>query len=80
MGGFFDYIERMIKREKIFKMEDFATSIDKFLTFNEYEVLDNKGSISINQAKNKAHTEYDEFNKLQVINSDFEREIQKLKR
>ena len=79
VGAFFDYIERMIKRQKIFKMEDFAISIDKFLTFNEYEILTGNGKITANQAKNKAHAEYGEFNKMQVINSDFERELQKLK-
>ena len=78
VSAFFDYIERMIKREKIFEMEDFASSIDKFLTFNEYEILDDKGRISAKQAKDKAHGEYDEFNKTQAINSDFEKVVKQL--
>lgn len=78
VGAFFDYIERMIERQNIFKMEDFAASIDKFLTFNEYEILDDRGQISIKQAKDKAHTEYAEFNKMQKINSDFQRMIERL--
>jgi hypothetical protein len=76
--GFFDYIEGIIERNKTFKMSEFAESVDKFLTFNEYKVLDNKGRISALDAQEKAIGEYKEFNKTQKIESDFEKEVKKL--
>lgn len=76
--GFFDYIEGIIKRREIFTMKEFSESVDKFLNFNEYKVLDGKGSISAKQAKEKAIGEYDEFNKTQKIESDFDKEVKKM--
>jgi hypothetical protein len=60
-------------------MTAFADSVNKFLSFNEYKVLEGKGSISANQAKEKAKKEYDVFNKTQKIESDFDRMIKQLK-
>lgn len=78
VSSYFDYIERMIKKRQEMKMKDLAKSIEKFLEFNEYEVLEGQGNISAKQAKIKAEKEYDEFNKTQKINSDFEKHIQKI--
>lgn len=77
VSGFFDYIENIIENRQAMKMEDLAGSVDKFLGFNEYKVLDSKGKISFKQAEQKAITEYDEFNKTQKIESDFDKEIKK---
>ena len=52
-----------------------AKSIDKFLMFNEYEVLEGKGSISMKTAQEKAINEYGEFNKTQKIENDFEKQV-----
>ena len=76
--GFFDYIEGLIERSNTFTMEEFATSVDKFLTFNEYKILDGKGKISKVDADEKAVSEYKEFNKYQKIESDFDREVKKI--
>ena len=46
--------------------------------FNDFKVLDNKGKISHKEAEQKIFDEYDEFNKIQKIESDFDREIKKL--
>ena len=46
VSAFFDYIEGIIERKHTFTMKVFAESVDKFLSFNEYEVLTNKGHIS----------------------------------
>lgn len=75
VSSFFDYIEGIIERRNTFTMEAFATSVDKFLAFNEYEVLEGFGSISRKQADAKASAEYDEFNKTQRIQSDFDKSI-----
>jgi len=79
VSGFFDYVEDLIEDEVLLKMEDFAKSIDEFLKFRRYQILNNKGSVSMENAKNRAYLEYDEFNKIQKIDSDFEKEIAKMK-
>lgn len=76
--GYFDYIEGLIERENTFTMEQLAESINKFLTFNEYRILEGKGRISKIQADKKAIKEYDDFNKTQKIISDFDKEIKKI--
>ncbi|KKT69538.1 MAG: hypothetical protein UW65_C0021G0005 [candidate division WWE3 bacterium GW2011_GWB1_44_4] len=76
--GFFDYVENLIENRQAFTMEEFAESVNKFLTFNEYRILDGKGSISKASADKKALAEYKEFNKTQPIESDFDQVVKKL--
>ena len=78
--GFFDYIEDLVERETTFTMADFSESVDAFLNFRRYQILQGKGSISNEQAKVKAHTEYQLFNPTQRIDSDFDKELRKLNR
>lgn len=78
VSGYFDYIEDLIERENTFTMEQFAESIDKFLTFRDYRILEGRGRISHKAAKAKAEAEYDIFNKTQRITSDFDREVKRL--
>ncbi len=77
--SFFDYIERIIETRNTFTMEQFADSVNKFLEFNEYKVLEGKGKTSAEQAEKKASEEYDKFNKTQKIESDFDKMIKSLK-
>ena len=76
--GYFDYIEDIIERENIFTMQEFAQSVNEFLAFRRYDILQNKGKISHAKAKEKAESEYDIFNKTQKIESDFDRELKNL--
>jgi len=76
--SYFDYIERMIEAREVLTMEKLAESINAFLEFNKYEILEGKGKISHDQAEQKAYEEYDEFNKTQSIESDFDREVKKI--
>lgn len=78
--GYFDYIENLIERENTFTMEGLANSVDKFLNFNEFKVLEGKGTRTHKQAITKAGKEYDQFNKTQKIISDFDKQIKKLKK
>lgn len=73
--SYFDYIENQIERQSPFTMEQFAASVNKFLTFNDYKILPDNGHISSAQAKAKAESEYDIFNRTQRIDSDFDKEI-----
>lgn len=79
ISSYFDYIEGLIERENTFTMEQLAESVNRFLSFNEYKVLEGKGVISKMQADKKAVREYEVFNKTQKIISDFDKEIKKLK-
>ncbi len=76
--SYFDYIENQIERQNPFSMEQFAASVNKFLTFNDYKILPDKGSISSVQAKVKAESEYDIFNRTQRIDSDFDKEVRNM--
>ncbi len=77
VSSYFDYVERLLEEETLLRMQDFATSIDEFLKFNRYEILEGHGNVSHNVAKKKAIEEYREFNKHQKIVSDFDKEIRK---
>lgn len=78
VSAFFDYIEGIIERRNTFTMESFIESVNKFLAFNEYRILEGFGTISRQQAELKAFAEYEKFNKQQRIESDFDHEVKKL--
>ena len=78
INSYFDYIELQIKRRNSFTMDDFSKSVIKFLEFNDFDILPDKGHISKKQADNKAKKEYESFNKRQQIESDFDRIIKKI--
>lgn len=78
VSSYFDYIENQIERHNVFNMKQFAASVNKFLTFNDYKILPDKGKISAAQAKKKAEEEYDIFNKTQRIDSDFDKEVRRM--
>ena len=75
VSGFFDYVEDLIEEQNTFTMEEFAKSVNEFLMFRKYKILNDKGRISKKTADKKAKMEYDEFNKFQKIVSDFDKEI-----
>lgn len=76
--SYFDYIEGLVERRNTFTMQSLAESIDRFLSFNEYDILEGKGSISKKQADEKASQEYEKFNRTQKIVSDFDKQIKQL--
>ncbi len=76
--GYFDYIEGLIERQNTFSMLQLSESVNKFLTFNDYKVLEGNGKISKLTADKKAINKYEIFNKTQKIISDFDKQIKKL--
>ena len=48
------------------------------LASSRYEILKDKDKISSKDAKEKAYLEYDQFNKTQKIESDFDKQINKM--
>lgn len=79
VSGYFDYIEDLIEREIAFDMQSFIASVNEFLAFRKYDILEGKGSVSRKTAENKAFSEYNEFNKTQNINSDFDKFVKGIK-
>lgn len=75
VSGYFDYIEDLIEREKSFTMVEFSKSVNEFLSFRKYDILEGKGMIGAKQAKEHAEKEYDIFNKKQIIVSDFDKAV-----
>ena len=73
VSGYFDYIEDLVERENTFTMEQFSKSINEFLEFRRYDILQDNGKISKKEAEEKAEREYIEFNKTQKITSDFDK-------
>jgi hypothetical protein len=80
ISAYFDYIENQIEKRKTFTMEELAESVNKFLEFNDFKILESKGKVSMQKAREKAELEYDKFNKTQKINSDFEKQIKKIEK
>jgi hypothetical protein len=80
IGTYFDYIERLIENRQELTMKDISQSVNKFLEFNEFKIFEGKGKISHAQAQQKASKEYEAFNKIQKIESDFDKEMKKLLR
>ncbi|GHV01669.1 toxin Fic [Campylobacterota bacterium] len=77
ISGYFDYIEDLIENENSFTMKQFAESVNEFIAFRKFKILEGKGTISHEQAKEKAESEYNEFNKTQKIESDFDKEVKR---
>ena len=78
VSGFFDYVEDLIEDNHTFTMQQFSESINAFLEFRQYKILQGKGTVSKLDAERKATCEYDIFNKTQQITSDFDKEVKKL--
>ncbi len=78
VSAFFDYVENVIENHQTFTMAQFAESVNKFLSFNEYRILHGNGEISMERAHQKALDEYEVFNRTQVVESDFEKEVKKM--
>lgn len=76
--GYFDYIEDLVERENAFTMQEFSDSINAFLEFRRYKILKDNGRISQRQAQEKAYAEYAIYNKVQPIESDFDKVVKKI--
>lgn len=61
-------------------MEDWAKRLDKFLEFDDREILQNAGSISAKIAKDSADCEFEKYRIVQdrIFESDFDKELRKI--
>jgi len=77
---YLDYAENQAARQIPMKMADWVQRLDAFLSFNEYEVLTNAGSVSAAVAKRLAEEHYAQFRVAQdrTFTSDFEKEAKRI--
>lgn len=80
VNAFLDLAEERAQRKIPMTMEDWSTRLDKFLEFDEREILDDKGKISAEVAKEFAESEFEKFRIVQdrLYKSDFDKEVKKL--
>ena len=79
---YLNFAELQAERNISTKMKEWVEILDSFLKLNRYELLNNSGSISHNQAMLKAETEYQKFRIIQdqKFISDFDKEIKNIKK
>lgn len=79
---YLDYAENQAERGRPMKMADWVEKLDGFLQFNEYEILDNPGKVSMEAAKKLAEDEYQKFAPIQDQNfrSDFDEFVDEVKK
>lgn len=61
---YLDYAEDQARRGKTMTMQDWASKLDAFLSFNERDLLDHAGSISAKVAEQLAQDRYQQFDSL----------------
>lgn len=76
---YLDYAENQAKRNKLMSMDDWVIKLDSFLKFNEYDLMENLGSVSREIAEHLAIKEYDKYRIIQDESyvSDFDKMTQK---
>lgn len=80
VSAYLDLAEFQARRNQLMKMSDWLTRTNKFLESNTLEILPNAGSISHEQAVEKAYAEFEEFRIQQDKKyiSDLDKEIKKI--
>ena len=78
-NAFLDVAEDRADRQLVMTMADWKKELESFLEYYRYDILENTGTISAEEAKEKAYAEYDKFRIVQDREylSDFDQEIKK---
>ncbi|BDZ68783.1 hypothetical protein GCM10025860_22310 [Methanobacterium ferruginis] len=74
---YLDYAENQAKKGRLMSMEDWASRLDAFLKFNEYDILENPGKVSHAVSKEIANKEFEKYRKIQDRDyiSDFDKDV-----
>ena len=72
---YLDYATRQARRHIPMTMEDWASKLDAFLQFNDAEILQDKGKVTVAIAKAFAESEFEKYRVIQDKNyqNDFDR-------
>ena len=78
-NAFLDVAEDRADRQLVMTMADWKKELESFLGYYRYDILENAGTVSAEEAKEKAYAEYDKFRIVQDREylSDFDQEIKK---
>ena len=78
-NAFLDLAEDRADRQLIMTMADWKKELERFMETYRYDILTNAGTITAEEAKQKAFAEYDKFRLVQDREylSDFDKEVKK---
>lgn len=81
VSAYIDLAENNAQRGFAFNMQQWAKFLDSFLELSSYSILKDQGKVTMLEARLKAEQEYDKFRVIQdqTYESDFDREVKKLK-
>jgi len=81
VSAYLDLAENNAQRGIAFNMQQWAKFLDGFLELSNYPILNDKGKVTMLEAKLKAGNEYEKFRVIQdqTYESDFDREVKTLK-
>jgi hypothetical protein len=79
VNAFLDLAEDRAKRKIPMNMEDWSNRLDKFLEFDERDVLKGRGDVSFEEAKKIAENHWEKYRPVQdkLFKSDFDRQLKK---
>ncbi len=82
VNAYLELAEDRARRKIPMTMEDWAIRLDKFLEFDERDVLQNAGKISAKIAKNYAESEFEKYRIIQdhLFESDFDKQVKALEK
>lgn len=82
VSAYLDLAENNTQRGLVISMQEWSTFLNNFLQLSNYPILNDKGKITMFEAKLKAEIEFDKYRIIQDENyeSDFDKEIKKLKK
>ena len=80
-NAFLDLAENRAGRQLITTMTEWKEQLERFLKMYDYEVLESAGTVTAEEAKEKASEEYDKFRLIQDRDylSDFDKEVRNWK-
>ncbi len=82
VNAYLELAEDRARRKIPMTMEDWAIRLDKFLEFDERDVLQNAGKISAKIAKDYAESEFEKYRIIQdrLFESDFNKETKAIEK
>jgi hypothetical protein len=80
VSAYLDLAENRAMRNKLTTMEQWVEFLNRFLDLSEYPILEDKGKVSMLEAKLKAEKEYENYRVIQDKQylSDFDKEIRRI--
>ena len=80
VNAYLELAENRARRKIPMTMEDWSKRLDKFLEFDDRDILQNAGSISTQIAKSYAESEFEKYRIVQdrLFESDFDKEVKSI--